>query len=306
MILTNSQLQWSFGVIALLLVAAGHAVEAGSSARKLSQLATLPSVKAMAAANMCGTECTGCAFDQGVARLDHTHPLGVKWVALENAVGLNNTRPDYGNKGAIGTLAHWPEECALINFNAVIRLAFEDPSVKGITGNGCTFRGFRTWGDVAALWSTPGNTAFEPSMLMTSRGIQVMLALAVDKQAQWVASQSCAVQAQPFTQFVQSLTAFPRSAVFANTSIGAIPKDVGCVFPEPTAVCLDAFKLGTQGFPAVTCDCSKLNPVFAPNAGKCKGQSPQAVLNGLLNYAGMMRPTDKVRLGSPMIASCAA
>ncbi|WIA40696.1 hypothetical protein OEZ86_004392 [Tetradesmus obliquus] len=289
----NSQLQWSFGVIALLLVAAGHAVEAGSSARKLSQQASLPSVKDMATRYMCGAECAGCLQrDTGRAAAIHDPAtINPRVVPLENAVGLT------------GGFAAVPEECALINFNNVIKAAFENVTIKAVTGNGCTFRGFRTWGDVAALWSTPqGGTPFNPSMLLATWDAIALLATAVNRQAAWVASQPCAMQAQTFGAFLDSVRGFTRADVFAQTSLGATPQSK--CSPEVPGLCLAALKAGVQGYPAVTCDCSKLNPDFAASAGKCRGQTGQALLNGLLSFAGASQIG--MKLGTPMIASCSA
>ncbi|WIA20792.1 hypothetical protein OEZ85_005152 [Tetradesmus obliquus] len=112
-------------------------------------------------------------------------------------------------------------------------------SIKRITNNACTFRGFRTWGDVAALWSSPGvGTVFRAEDLKTPSGVIAML--------------------------------------------------------------------GHAGFPAITCDCSKLPQaaVFAAKPECRGGPLGQVHLNAALSNTGMTGLPWK--LGTPLLAGCRA
>ncbi|WIA40928.1 hypothetical protein OEZ86_004583 [Tetradesmus obliquus] len=258
------------GVLALLLLAAaGHAADAQSgSNRKLKQThgyitraAKMPQefTRELAAVNMCGVNCWGCRRDSGLA--ERLHNAGVytapsiyagfgRNVSAELAVGINNT------------FAFWPEECALINFNGAIEQVFEMSAIGRMTGNACTFRGFRTWADVAALWSSPGEgTIFDRNLLKDPAGIIAMLSNAANRQAAWVETLPCDWQSQLYAAW---------------------------------------------GFPAITCDCSKL-PTAIVGAAKpeCRNRPlGQVHLNAALSNTAMTGLPWKV--GSPMLFGCRA
>uniref|UniRef100_A0A383W8J4 Uncharacterized protein n=1 Tax=Tetradesmus obliquus TaxID=3088 RepID=A0A383W8J4_TETOB len=194
-------------------------------------------------------------------------------------------------------------------------------SIKRITGNACTFRGFRTWGDVAALWSSPGDgTVFRVEDLKTPAGIMAMLGNAVNRQAEWVQTLACDWQAQPYDAWISDVRAFRRAGVFYGFLFDTERKIVVQASSAPTpldpipaglcgasaAICVEAIMVAVQGFPAITCDCSKL-PTTIVGAAKpeCRNRPlGQVHLNAALSNTAMTGLPWK--LGSPMLFGCRA
>lgn len=273
----------------------------------------------LAAVNMCGVNCWGCRRDSGLA--ERLHNAGVytapsiyagfgRNVSAELAVGINNT------------FAFWPEECALINFNGAIKQVFEMSAIRRITGNACTFRGFRTWADVAALWSSPGEgTIFDRNLLKDPAGIIAMLSNAANRQAAWVETLPCDWQSQPYAAWVSDLAGFVRDGAFygkiwfengkvlvedAPTEVRVQPVSSWLCYGSGEPVCMAALFDRVQGFPAITCDCSKL-PTAIVGAAKpeCRNRPlGQVHLNAALSNTAMTGLPWK--LGSPMLFGCRA